>query len=68
MNCYYFEKETFTIQYNRTNYAIDGVSDFDIHVLELLYNQQALCIGRTDRVTELIVAGMISIAIESLLI
>ena len=45
-----------TIQYNRTNYAIDGVSHFDIHILELLYQQQALCIGNTDRATELIVA------------
>ena len=44
------------MQYNRTDYAIDEVSNLHIHILKLLYNQQVLCIGNTDRVTELIVA------------
>ena len=48
------------MQYNRTTYAVDGVSHLD--TLEFQYNQQALCIGNTDRVTELIILDMISIA------
>ena len=46
------------MQSNRTNYAIVGASHFDIHILEFVYNRQAIdrFIDNTDRVTEPIVA------------